>query len=178
MTDLMPESDLPKRSMVCRVKPGNDEGVFYLRPYTPADADAAIALWLVTWQKTYPKVDFAARLEWWREHWRKLTQAAKIVVAADGRGGNSETMVGFVTIEPATHYLDQLVVAPEYWGKAVGLALVEEAKRLAGDFIDLDVNTDNARALGFYRKCGFVITGDGINSLSGRPIHHLRWRRA
>jgi putative acetyltransferase len=156
--------------------PGNDESIFTLRPYTPADAEAAIALWLVTWQTTYPQFDFAARLPWWREHWRKLTEVAKIVVAADGRGATGEAMIGFLTIEPATHYLDQLVVAPDYWGKAVGLALIAEAKRLSPAFIDLDVNTDNARALGFYRKCGFVITGDGVNAFSGRPIHHLRWR--
>ncbi|MFZ0607346.1 MAG: GNAT family N-acetyltransferase [Xanthobacteraceae bacterium] len=166
------ESDWPKRRMDCRVEPGNDEGVFALRPYTAADEDAAITLWLVTWQKTYPQFDFAARLSWWREHWRKLAQVAKIVVASDARA----SLIGFVTIEPSTHYLDQLVVAPDYWGKAVGGALMDEAKRLASDFIDLDVNTDNARALGFYRKQGFVVTGDGVNSFSGRPVHHLRWR--
>ena len=42
--------------------PGNDESIFTLRPYTPADAEAAIALWLDTWQTTYPQFDFAARL--------------------------------------------------------------------------------------------------------------------
>jgi putative acetyltransferase len=162
--------------MDCRVKPGNDESVFYLRPYTPADEEAAIALWLATWQATYPQIDFATRLDWWREHWRKLAAAAKITIAVDAQGGSSEKIIGFVTIEPHTHYLDQLVVAPDYWGQAVAVALIAEAKRLAGDFIDLDVNTDNARALGFYRKHGFVITGDGVNTLSGRPVHHLRWR--
>jgi len=32
--------------------------------------DAAIALWLRTWQQTYPDIDFAARLDWWRTRWR------------------------------------------------------------------------------------------------------------
>jgi putative acetyltransferase len=145
---------------------------FTLRPYVDADKNAAIALWLATWGATYPQIDFAARLSWWREHWQKLTHAAKIVVALDA----NDAMIGFVTLEPHTHYLDQLVVAPDYWGKAVAAALLAEAKRLAGDFIDLDVNTDNARAIGFYRKHGFVITGDGVNASSGRPVHHLRWR--
>jgi putative acetyltransferase len=149
---------------------------FTLRPYANADADAAIALWLATWQATYPQIDFAARLSWWREHWRKLTASATIAVAVAAQDGRSEKMIGFVTIEPHTHYLDQLVVAPEYWGKAVAAALIAEAKRLSPDFIDLDVNTDNARALGFYRKHGFVVIGDGVNASSGRPVHHLRWR--
>jgi len=154
--------------------PGNDERSFYLRPYADADEDAAIALWLVTWQAAYPQIDFAARLSWWREHWRKLAAAAQIAVAENAE----RTMIGFVTIEPHTHYLDQLVVAPDYWGKAIGAALIGEAKRLSPDFIDLDVNTDNARALSFYRKHGFVVTGDGVNASSGRPVHHMRWRRA
>ncbi|HTZ00984.1 MAG TPA: GNAT family N-acetyltransferase [Xanthobacteraceae bacterium] len=158
--------------MDCRIKSGNDERACHLRPYAPADEDAAIALWLVTWQATYPQFDFAGRLDWWRAHWRRLAQAAKIVVAADA----GEAMIGFVTIEPHTHYLDQLVVAPDHWGKAVAAALMTEAKRLCADFIDLDVNTDNARALGFYKKQGFVVTGNGINEFSGRPIFHMRWR--
>ena len=87
-------------------------------------------------------------------------------------------MIGFVTIEPHTHYLDQLVVAPQFWGHAVAAALMAQAKQISPDFIDLDVNTDNARALAFYKKQGFAVTGEGVNAFSGRPIYHLRWRRA
>ena len=32
------------------------------------------------------------------------------------------------------------------------------------------------RAISFYRKDGFVITGDGVNALSGRAVHHMSWR--
>jgi hypothetical protein len=84
-----------------------------LRQYDAArDEAAAIALWLRTWQKTYPDIDFAGRLAWWRGQWRDhLVPKANIVVAEA-----LEQMVGFVTVEPGTHYLDQLVVAPEFWG--------------------------------------------------------------
>lgn len=40
---------------------------FTLRPYVAADEDAAIALWQSTWQLAYPSINFAARLDWWRE---------------------------------------------------------------------------------------------------------------
>ena len=43
---------------------------FTLRPYTSADEDAAIALWLRTWQLAYPRINFATRVDWWRERWR------------------------------------------------------------------------------------------------------------
>jgi putative acetyltransferase len=143
-----------------------------LRAYHAGDEDAAIALWLRTWQATYPAIDFAARLGWWRGQWRdKLVKEAKIVIA-EARGA----VIGFVTVEPETLYLDQLVVTPELWGKGAADALVGEAKRLSPRGLDLDVNTDNSRALAFYKKRGFVVTGDGVNKFSGRPIHHMSWR--
>ncbi len=148
---------------------------FTLRPYQPRDEDAAIALWLKTWQATYPQFDFAARLEWWRARWRSEIMAAATIAIAETKN-DAASMIGFVTVDPTTLYLDQLVVAPEFWGSGVGTALIAEAKRMSPNGLELDVNTDNARALGFYGKCGFVITGGGINAFSGRPVHRMSWR--
>jgi len=143
-----------------------------LRVYQADDEDAAVALWLRTWQATYPQIDFAERLDWWRERWRtELLPAAEVVIAETGG-----SMIGFVTIDATTLYLDQLVVAPEYWGAGVGSALIAEARRLSPSGLDLDVNTDNARAIAFYGKCGFAVTGHGKNPITGRPIHRMSWR--
>ncbi len=155
-----------------------------LRPYDARDEDAAIALWLQTWQAAYPELDFAARLDWWRERWRnELVPAAAVVIAeADGAKERrmertmERTMIGFVTVDPRTLYLDQIVVAPERWGSDVGAALIAEAKRISPVGLDLDVNTDNARAIGFYVKHGFVISSAGVNPISGRPVHRMSWR--
>jgi putative acetyltransferase len=143
-----------------------------LRAYQADDEDASVAMWLRTWQATYPALDFAERLDWWRERWRHELLPVAEVVIAEANG----SMIGFVTIDTATRYLDQLVVAPEYWGAGVGQDLIAEAKRLSPSGVDLDVNVDNARALAFYRKCGFAITGDGKNPITGRPIHRMSWR--
>ncbi len=146
--------------------------VFSFRPYDGArDEEPSLALWLRSWQKAYPDIDFAGRLAWWREHWRGLVRTARITVAEA-----KNEMIGFVTIDPGTLYLDQIVVAPEYWGTGLAGALIAEAKRASPRGLDLDVNTDNARAIAFYQKEGFVITGDGINPRSGRPVHHMSWR--
>jgi putative acetyltransferase len=143
-----------------------------LRPYDPRDEDAAIALWLRTWQTAYPEIDFAKRLSWWRERWRKETIPAAQIVIADIEG----QMIGFVTVDPRTLYLDQIVVAPAHWGSGVGAALVAEAKHISPDGLDLDVNIDNARAIAFYGKRGFIITGAGKNPISGKPVHRMTWR--
>ena len=144
---------------------------FHLRPYRPDDEDAAIALWLATWQRAYPEIDFAARVAWWRERWRnELVPNAAIIVAE-----RSGALIGFVTID-TSGYLDQLVVAPDHWGSSLGNALADEAKRLSPDRITLLVNTDNARAIRFYERNGFVHAGEDVNPTSGRPVLKMAWK--
>jgi len=143
-----------------------------LRPYSPADEDAAIDLWRRTWQKHYAHIDFNARVAWWRERWRtELVPVARIVLAdIDGALG------GFVTVDPKTTYLDQIVVAPEHWGSNVALALLDEAKRLSPKGLYLLVNKDNFRAIRFYEKHGFVIAGEDKNPVSGLAVNRMTWR--
>ena len=143
-----------------------------LRPYSAADEDAAIELWRRTWQKHYPHIDFSARLAWWRERWcKELVPATRIVLAdVDGALG------GFVTVDPKTTYLDQIVVAPEYWGSDVALALLNEAKHLSPKGLYLLVNKDNHRAIRFYEKHGFVHDGEDKNPVSGLAVNRMRWR--
>jgi putative acetyltransferase len=143
-----------------------------LRAYTVADEGAAIALWQRTWQQAYPHIDFAARVGWWRERWRnELVPQARIVVAEMGG-----VLEGFVTVDPKSGYLDQIVVAPEFWGSNVAALLLDESKRLSPARLDLLVNMDNARAIAFYEKHGFVPAGEDVNPVSGRPVFRMRWR--
>jgi len=143
-----------------------------LRPYTPADEDAAIELWRRTWAQHYPHIDFNARVAWWRERWRQeLIPVAHVTLAeVDG------TLAGFVTVDDKTMYLDQIVVAPEFWGSDVAPTLVGEAKRLSPRGLDLLVNKDNARAIRFYEKHGFVYAGDDRNPVSGIAVNRMSWR--
>jgi putative acetyltransferase len=158
-----------------RDKRGHDglslmSAAFQLRPYRAGDEDAAIELWRETWQQAYPSIDFTARVTWWRERWRgELVPNAAIIVAEQ-----ADAVIGFVTIE-ASGYLDQLVVAPDHWGSALANALVDEAKRLSPKGITLLVNNDNARAIRFYQRNGFVHAGEDVNPTSGRPVLKMVW---
>lgn len=143
-----------------------------LRPYSAADEDAAIELWRRTWQQHYPHLDFNARVDWWRARWRsELVPVARIVVAE-----MSGALAGFVTIDPKTMYLDQIVVAPEHWGSSVALVLLDEAKRISPRGVDLLVNKDNFRAMKFYEKHGFKYAGEDKNPVSGKPVNKMAWR--
>ena len=138
---------------------------FTLRPYTSADEDAAIALWLRTWQLAYPRINFAARVDWWRERWRlELVPVATITVAeAEGK------MVGFVTVDPSTFDLDQIVVAPEAWGGGVAAALKavinccrsSRARNWSGKKLRKALNS-----IGITRTCCGSISSVNSNSLA------------
>jgi putative acetyltransferase len=154
-----------------KIMPNQETERFKLRPYVPADEDAAIALWQATWQRAYPAIDFAARVPWWRERWRnELVPNAEIVVAEQ-----SGELTGFVTID-REGYLDQLVVDPAHWGSDAARLLVDEAKRLSPRGVTLLVNKDNSRAIRFYERNGFAHAGDEVNPTSGRPVLKMMWR--
>jgi putative acetyltransferase len=144
---------------------------FHLRRYRDDDEDAAIALWQRTWQQAYPSIDFAARVPWWRERWRKELVPNAAIIVAEQAG----ELTGFVTID-ASGYLDQLVVAPDRWGSELATGLVDEAKRLSPERITLLVNTDNIRAIRFYARNGFVHAGEDVNPTSGRPVLKMEWK--
>jgi len=146
-------------------------GTFRLRPYSPADENPAIELWRRTWQHHFPHIDFGAREAWWRERWRQELVPIADVIVAEQNG----TLAGFVTIDPRTGYLDQIVVAPEAWGSSIAAALLGEAKRLSPGGIELTVNKDNARAIRFYEKHGFKYLRDDKNPVSGRAVNRMGW---
>lgn len=144
---------------------------FALRPYRDEDEDAAIALWQRTWQEAYSAIDFATRLAWWRQRWRSELVPHAAITIAEAAG----QMVGFVTLD-RDGYLDQLVVAPEHWGSRAATLLLDEAKRRAPNGVTLHVNKDNARAIRFYERNGFVHAGVAVNSISGRPVLKMQWK--
>lgn len=142
-----------------------------LRLYTPADEDAAIELWRRTWTHHFPHIDFNARVNWWRERWRQeLLPVAQVVLAE-----NAGALLGFVTVDPKTKYLDQIVVAPEHWGSGIAEALLIEARRLSPGGLELLVNKDNARAIRFYEKHGFAYAGEDKNPVSGIAVNRMKW---
>ena len=144
-----------------------------LRAYRTADEAAAIELWRQTWQQAYPALDFSARLDWWRERWRgELVPSATVTVAEA-----ADALVGFVTVNRTTGYLDQIVVAPQHWGAGVAEMLLAEAKRQSPGRLELHVNQDNARAVRFYQKHGFGVAGEDVNPRSGAPVYLMRWAK-
>jgi putative acetyltransferase len=86
------------------------------------------------------------------------------------------TLAGFVVINPADGWLDQICVAPDRFGAGFGASLLSAARNVSPRLVRLDVNADNARAIRFYERDGFSRVGRGANTLSGRETVMMEWR--
>jgi len=137
--------------------------------HLPAIAD----LWVASWARTLPSIDFEARRGWLLDHLDAARAKGAVVRVAIAGGGEPG---GFVLIDPASGYLDQIAVHPELWGKGVAEALIAEARRISPEKIVLDVNADNPRAVAFYQRQGFREIGRGVNPRSGLATLKLEWR--
>ncbi len=145
---------------------------FTLRPYqAERDREAALELWRATWQVAFPSIDFTARMPWWRERWTTELEPGFRIIVGDIDGG----VDGFTVVNVAARYLDQIVVGPRAWGTGLGRALMDDAKAVCPTGLTLDVNKDNARAVAFYAREGFVVTGETVNPRSGLPVLKLAW---
>ncbi|WGD28708.1 GNAT family N-acetyltransferase [Ancylobacter sp. WKF20] len=135
-------------------------------------------LWVEAWQETLPEIDFEARRGWLCHRIGALVDEGTVIWVATvpALDGGPEKTLGFVTIQPKTGYVDQLVVHPDHWGAGIARRLLDAAAAQTRIPLTLDVNEENERAVRFYEKAGFAIVGRGVNPTSGRPT--LRMQRA
>jgi putative acetyltransferase len=138
------------------------------------DTPALMELWVAAWRATYADIDFDARLEWFKGRLAELEAEGALTLCLYDDAPSA--LAGFVVINPATGWLDQLCVHPRRFGAGVARALIEAARRASPNGIRLDVNADNARARRFYEREGFCCVGAGAVSRSGRATVVLEWR--
>jgi len=150
---------------------GGDGGGVTVRPMRPDDLAETLDMWVAAWQAAYPAIDFAARRGWTKDRIAELerTGSQSLVALRD------ERIIGALVVNPETGYLDQIVVATADQGRGVADVLLAQARRLSPAALDLHVNQDNTRAIGFYQKHGFVTVAEDVNPRSGAPIYRMRW---
>ena len=69
--------------------------------------------------------------------------------------------------------IEGLFVLPEFWGRGIGTELLNSAM-LGKEELFLQVYADNERAVNFYRKNGFEISGSGVCQMTSLPYFEMR----
>jgi putative acetyltransferase len=151
-------------------------GANSLRERIDGDWPALADMWVAAWRATYAEIDFDARRDWLTRHVLALeTKGARTFVLTRPA---PICLAGFVVIDPASCWLDQLCVHPALFGSDAAQELLAAAREISPWRIRLDVNADNFRALRFYERHGFLRIGEGRPSLSGRTTLLMEWRPA
>lgn len=76
-------------------------------------------------------------------------------------------------ISSSADCIEGLFVLPEFWNRGIGTELLNYATT-GKDEVFLQVYADNKRALNFYRKNGFEITGNGVCQMTDLPYFEMR----
>ncbi len=138
------------------------------------DWSALLDLWVASWRITFPEIDFDARRTWLTQQIGRLEAAGAQTLCL--LETHPLALAGFVIIDPATGWLDQICVDPTHFGKGYGETLLSAARERSPRLVQLDVNAENHRAIRFYERNGFLKTGVGANPLSGRETVKMEWR--
>ncbi|MCA1246507.1 acetyltransferase [Massilia sp. MS-15] len=142
-----------------------------IRLSTPDDSAALAAIWRASVRATH---DFLSEQDFQdldRLVSRDYLPATAVWVALDAAGRPQ----GFLGLSGA--HVDALFIDPACRGQGIGRRLLAHAEALAGR-LSVDVNEQNAAALGFYRHLGFHATGRSPRDDAGRPYPLLHLRQA
>ncbi len=155
-------------------------GAIRLRDRVDGDWPALLSVWVAAWRVTFPEIDFDARCEWLVNQITTLEArgARTLCLFTAAIDPAAADLAGFVTIDPATGWLDQICVGPAHFGHGYAQELLAAAKKISPRHIRLDVNADNRRARAFYARNGFEAIGPGASALSGRATILMEWRAA
>lgn len=144
-----------------------------IRPGTPADADALVALWERAVRATHDFVtedDIAAFRPMVRE--AIASRAFEVLVAAAADGAPA----GWIGMTASK--VEALFIDPSHQGRGIGRRLMQMAEEGRGPELTVDVNEQNGRALEFYESLGFVVEGRSPVDATGRPYPLLHLRKA
>ncbi len=142
-----------------------------LRPMEPSDFEAVLALWRRVSEAAFPQIDYPQSDDWWRARLREVMERNSVWVALV-----ESQAVGFMALDEAGGYIDQLFVDESSQRTGIGSALIELARSLSPGGLRLHTLVENAPARAFYEQRGFRAGGIETEAFGGRPNVEYVWR--
>lgn len=148
--------------------------MFFVRTATERDLPRVREILVDTYHATYDALIGVEKVDaiCWRFHTeealanKRLQPNSEFLVADNGEiiGG-----MAFATQDEKTIFLHQLYVHPDFHGGKTGLHLLIEIENsfIDAEIIELEVLPGNDRAIGFYEKFGFKLTGEERTDCGG-----------
>lgn len=141
---------------------GNAPDALRIRPAEAGDLATLVLLWERSVRATHHFLSEDDIL-FYTPFVRDMLPGAELWVAESPPG----TPAGFMLLEG--HKVEALFLDPPAFGLGLGRALLRHARALKGPLV-VDVNEDNAAALAFYERRGFVRIGRSPLDGAGRPF--------
>jgi putative acetyltransferase len=138
-----------------------------IRSYRKTDLEEMVRIWYessVTAHSFVPVSFWTSQKSAMKETYLPL--AENFVFEENGK------LAGFISL--VGERICALFIAPEMQGRGIGSALLEHAKTLRGR-LSLKVYRENKRAFCFYKKCGFMATGEEVDEYTGCVQVLMEW---
>lgn len=141
------------------------------------DLDESIAVWHETRKRIHTSMNIEAERDTTlddsqRIFREKIAPRCQLWVAE-----RREKVVGFLAIRQS--YIDRMYVKPSEQGRGVGTALLEKARELSPEGLELHTHQKNGRARRFYEKNQFRTVRFGLSPPpENEPDVEYRWRPA
>jgi ribosomal protein S18 acetylase RimI-like enzyme len=145
--------------------------VVTIRPYQPADLEATVQLWYQTWHQTFPQIRHPQPYAQWQARFRDDLAVRGNVWIAE----LEDQIVGFVIVMKQEQWLDQLFIDPMYQNRGIGSALLDKAKAICPQGLELHTLQQNTKACAFYERHGFKASKLSINKINGQPNVEYYW---
>jgi putative acetyltransferase len=140
-------------------------------PVYPPDYPRLVAVWRASVRATHHFVSEADLRVFEPLVRAALPKIAQLACVRDGQGWAA----GFIAV--VDRKVEMLFIHPGARGQGAGRRLLEYAISKF-DAVELDVNEQNAQAIGFYLHLGFVVVGRSALDGTGKPYPLLHMRLA